>query len=150
MLHECGASILKEEKVLDTGSTTPDTLNTTEQHDQNGVRGYIRYAFVTVSEGKGKRLSGPQNSLPGAVCTAFCQLLPAFRIKCHRGSHSTLCMETQHTENEDHGVWSHHFMANRWGNSGNSDRLFWGAPKSLQMVTAAMKLKDAYSLEGKL
>ena len=28
--------------------------------------------------------------------------------------------------------------------------LIWGAPKSLQMVTAAMKLKDAYSLEGKL
>ena len=27
---------------------------------------------------------------------------------------------------------------------------FWGGPKSLQMVTAAMKLKDAYSLEGKL
>ena len=27
---------------------------------------------------------------------------------------------------------------------------FWGAPKSLQMVTAAMKLKDTYSLEGKL
>ena len=39
-------------------------------------------------------------------------------------------------------------MANRWGNSGNSDRLYsWGAPKSLQMVTAAMKLKDACSLE---
>ena len=28
--------------------------------------------------------------------------------------------------------------------------LFWGAPKSLQMVTATMKLKDAYSLEEKL
>ena len=28
--------------------------------------------------------------------------------------------------------------------------LFWDAPKSLQMVIAAMKLKDAYSLEGKL
>ena len=28
--------------------------------------------------------------------------------------------------------------------------LFWGAPKSLQMVLAVMKLKDAYSLEGKL
>ena len=28
--------------------------------------------------------------------------------------------------------------------------LFFGAPKSLQMVTAAMKLKDTYSLEGKL
>ena len=30
-----------------------------------------------------------------------------------------------------------------------TDSFFW-APKSLQMVTAAMKLKDAYSLEGKL
>ena len=30
-----------------------------------------------------------------------------------------------------------------------SDFIFW-APKSLQMVTSAMKLKDAYSLEGKL
>ena len=28
--------------------------------------------------------------------------------------------------------------------------LFWGVPKSLQMVTATMKLKDAYSLEGEL
>ena len=32
-------------------------------------------------------------------------------------------------------------MANRWGNSGNNERIFLGAPKSLQMVTAAMKLK---------
>ena len=41
-------------------------------------------------------------------------------------------------------------MANRWGNNENSDRLyiFW-APKSLQMVTAAMKLKDTSSLEEK-
>ena len=39
----------------------------------------------------------------------------------------------------------------RWGNSGNSGRLlFFWARKSLQMVIAAMKLKDAYSLEGKL
>ena len=39
-------------------------------------------------------------------------------------------------------------MANRWGNSGNSGRFYFsGAPKSLQMVTAAIKLKDAYSLE---
>ena len=28
--------------------------------------------------------------------------------------------------------------------------LFWGAPKSLQMVIAAMKLKDTFSLEGEL
>ena len=42
------------------------------------------------------------------------------------------------------------FMANRWGNSGNSERLLWGDPKSLQVVTAAMKLKDACSLEENL
>ena len=48
------------------------------------------------------------------------------------------------------GIRSHHFMANRWGNSGNWLTSFFGAPKSLQMVTAAMKLKDAYSLEEKL
>ena len=42
-------------------------------------------------------------------------------------------------------------MANMWGNSENSDRLyFWGAPKSLQMATASMKLKDTSSLEEKL
>ena len=41
-------------------------------------------------------------------------------------------------------------MGNRWGKSGNSVRLYFWAPKSLQMVTAAMKLKDAFSLEGKL
>ena len=39
-------------------------------------------------------------------------------------------------------------MANRWENSGNSGRLyFWGAPKSLQMVTEAMKLKETCSME---
>ena len=41
-------------------------------------------------------------------------------------------------------------MANGWGNNGNNKRLFWGDPKSLQMVTAAIKLKDACSLEEKL
>ena len=59
-------------------------------------------------------------------------------------------LKAQHSENEDHGIQSHHFMANRWGSSGNSERLFWGAPKSLQMVTTAMKLKDTYSLEEKI
>ena len=29
-------------------------------------------------------------------------------------------LEAQHSENEDHGIWSHHFMANRWRNRGNS------------------------------
>ena len=29
-------------------------------------------------------------------------------------------LKTQHSENEDHGIQSHHFITNRWGNSGNS------------------------------
>ena len=40
------------------------------------------------------------------------------RLKCW--------LKAQHPENEDHGFWSHHFMANRWGNSGNSVRLYFG------------------------
>jgi len=41
-------------------------------------------------------------------------------------------------------------MANRWGNNGNSEGLFLGAPKSLQIVTAAIKLKDTCSLKEKI
>ena len=33
-------------------------------------------------------------------------------------------LKAQHSENEDHGIRSHHFMRNRWGNSGNSVRLY--------------------------
>ena len=50
----------------------------------------------------------------------------------------------------NHGIWSHHFMGNRWGNSGNSVRLYFLGSKITADGAAAMKLKDAYSLEGKL
>ena len=33
-------------------------------------------------------------------------------------------LKAQHSGNKDHGIWSHHFMGNRWGNSGNSVRLY--------------------------
>ena len=54
-----------------------------------------------------------------------------------------------YSKSEDHGIQTHHFMTNRRGKSGSSDRFSW-APKSLQMVTAAVKLKDNCSLEGNL
>ena len=38
-------------------------------------------------------------------------------------------LKARHLENEDHGIWSHHFMGNRWRNSGSSVRLFLGALK---------------------
>ena len=33
-------------------------------------------------------------------------------------------LKTQHSKNQDHGIQSHDFMANRWGNSAKSDRLY--------------------------
>ena len=33
-------------------------------------------------------------------------------------------LKIQHSKNEDHGIWSHLFMANRWGNNENSERLY--------------------------
>ena len=42
------------------------------------------------------------------------------------------------------------FMANKWGKDGNRQILLSWAPKSLQTVTAAMKLEDACHLEEKL
>ena len=59
-------------------------------------------------------------------------------------------LKTQHSKNYDHGIWFHQFTADRWGNNGNSETLFYGAPKSLQMVIAAMKLKDSCSLKEKV
>ena len=60
-------------------------------------------------------------------------------------------LKAQHSENEDywHLVPSLHgkYIGKQWK---LCQTLFFGAPKSLQMVIAAMKLKDCYSLEGKL
>ena len=57
-------------------------------------------------------------------------------------------LKSQHSRNENHGIQSHHFMADRWRTNGKHDRLYFGgAPKSLPMVTAAMKLKDTCSLK---
>ena len=33
-------------------------------------------------------------------------------------------LKTQHSNNKNHGIWSHHFMVNRWGKNGSSDRLY--------------------------
>ena len=50
---------------------------------------------------------------------------------------------------QDHGIRSHNFIANGETVETVTDFIF-GAPKSLQMVTAPVKLKDAYPLEEKL
>ena len=55
--------------------------------------------------------------------------------------------KAQHPENEDHGITLRQIDGKQWK---QCQSLFFWTSKSLQMVIAAMKLKDAYSLEGKL
>ena len=58
--------------------------------------------------------------------TAESEELKSFLIKVKEenekvGLKLNIRLKAQHSENEDHGIWSHHFMANRWG---NSERLY--------------------------
>ena len=64
------------------------------------------------------------------------------------GGKSGLKVNTQKT---DHGIWPHNFKTNRWGNNGNTNRLYiLGLQKSLGLVSAATLLKDTCSLKEKL
>ena len=121
---------------------------------------YLTYVQSTSCEMLGWMKHKLESRLPGEISiTLDMQITPPLWQKSKRNWRASWWkwkrrvkswLETQNSENKDHGIWSHHFMANRWENNGNSETLFSWAPKSLQMMTAAMKLKDAYSLEGKL
>ena len=57
--------------------------------------------------------------------------------------------ETQHSKNEDHDIWSHHFMANGRGKSGNSARFYFiglqnhcGQQINLKMLASWKKIYD--------
>ena len=53
--------------------------------------------------------------------------LKSLLMKVKEESEKKSWLKTQQSKKEDHGIQTHHFMANRWGNNGNSDRLnFWG------------------------
>ena len=86
-------------------------------------------------------------------------ILAVYGIVIFYCSHSDKCVVISHCGFNFHSLTGNDTedlimflvaLANRWENNGNSDRLFSWVPKSLQMVTAVMKLKDPYSLEGKL
>ena len=49
----------------------------------------------------------------------------SFLMKVKEGSEKNW-LKAQHSENKDHGIWSHHFMGYRWGKSGNIVRLYFG------------------------
>ena len=48
------------------------------------------------------------------------------------------------------GIWSHHFMANRWGNSGNSVRLYFGGSKITVDGDCLQEIKRRLLLERKV
>ena len=81
--------------------------------------------------------------------------LKSLLMKVKEESEKVGLIKAQHSKNKVHGIWSHHVVGNRWGNCKQCQTFFLlflggGAPKSLQMVIAVMKLKHACSLEGKL
>ena len=59
-------------------------------------------------------------------------------------------VKAQHSENEDHGIWSHHFTGNRWGNSGNSVRLYLGGSKITEDGDCSHEIKRRLLLGRKV
>ena len=53
-------------------------------------------------------------------------------------------LKTQYSKSEDCGIWSHHFMANGWGNNENSDRLYFLGLQNHCRWCAVMKLKEGF------
>ena len=59
-------------------------------------------------------------------------------------------LKAQHSENKDHGIWSQHFMGNRWGNSGNSVRLYLGGFQITADGDCSHEVKRRLLLERKV
>ena len=59
-------------------------------------------------------------------------------------------LKAQHSENEGHGIWSHRFLANRWGNSGNSVRLYFLGSKISADDDYSHEIKRRLLLETKV
>ena len=101
--------------------------NTRLEEAQAGIKIARRLFYTSVS----LLLSPIQNNLRYADDTTLMaeseEELKSLLMKVKEESEKVgLKLNIQKTK-IDHGIWSHHFMANKWGNSGNSVRLyFWG------------------------
>ena len=51
---------------------------------------------------------------------------------------------------KDHGIWSHHFFANRWRNNGNSDQPYFLSSKLTAYGDCRHEIKETCSLEENL
>ena len=59
-------------------------------------------------------------------------------------------LKAQHSENKDHGIWSHHFMVDRWGNVETVSDVILGGSKITADGDCSHEIKRCYLLEGKL
>ena len=59
-------------------------------------------------------------------------------------------LKAQHSENEDHGILSHHFTGNRWQTVETVSDFILGGSKITADGDCSHEIKDTYSLEGKL
>ena len=94
---------------------------------------YLTYMQSTSCEMPGWMKHKLESWLPGEISiTSDMQMTPPLWQKVKRNSKVSWWklrgewkswLKAQHSENEDHGIWSHHFMTNRWG---NSERLYFG------------------------
>ena len=96
---------------------------------------YLTYMQSTSWETLGWKHKLESRLLGEISITSDMQMTPPLRQRVKRNSKASWwkwkwrvkkLAKAQHSENEDHGIWSHHFMGNRWGNSGNSVRLYFG------------------------
>ena len=115
---------------------------------------YCHPAYLTYRQSTSCKMLGwmkhkLESRLPGEILTiSVCKWYHSDgrKRRTKRGEYKSW-LKTQHSKTKDHGIWSHHgkYMGKKWK---QWQTLFSWAPKSLWMVTAAMKLKNAYSLEG--
>ena len=71
-------------------------------------------------------------------------LLRKMKVECEK---VVLKLNIQKTK--DHGIWSHHFMANRWRNNGNRDTLYFGGSNITADDDCSHEIKRDLLLGGK-
>ena len=84
------------------------------------------------------------------ICTLTAQIKKELRSLLIRVKEESENAGLKTSKNLDHGIQLHHFLRNRWGKSRNSGRFYFPVLQNHRVVTAAMKLKNACSLEEKL
>ena len=100
------------------------------------------YLFALITEAFLSLLAILWNSSFGCLYLSFSPLL--FASLLFTG------IKPQHSENQDHGIWSHHFMGNRWGKSGNNVIHFWGGSKITAYGDCLHKIKRCLLLRRKV